>query len=87
MVGAWHRQQPDSIVGALPGHLLTGAGSTEPVVREEAGEPSAQLGSLPASGTKAGAFPWPSASAWKATGCQHLLCTAAVMGSGCHLPF
>lgn len=59
--------------------VCVGAGSAEPMVREEAGPPSALLGSVPAFGTKAGAFPRPSAGAWKAAGCQHLLCGDAVM--------
>lgn len=56
-----------------------GAGSAKPTVRGEAGLPSALLGSLPAFGTKAGAFPRPSADAWKAAGCQHLFGRAAVV--------
>uniref|UniRef100_A0A8D0EHX0 Src homology 2 domain containing F n=1 Tax=Strix occidentalis caurina TaxID=311401 RepID=A0A8D0EHX0_STROC len=40
--------------------VCAGPGSAEPMVREEAGPPSALLGSGPAFGTKAGAFPRPS---------------------------
>lgn len=72
------------------GHLCAVVGGTStarrggltgrlPMVREEAGPPSALLGSVPALGTKAGAFPQRSASAWKAAGCRHLLCGAARM--------
>lgn len=45
-------------------------------MRDEAGPPPALLGSIPAFGTKAGAFPRLSAGAWKASGCWHLLCRA-----------
>lgn len=69
----WHCRQAHVVAGAWLGHLH-GAGSAELMVREKAGLPSALLGSIPAFRTKAGAFPQLSASAWKATGCQHLLC-------------
>lgn len=67
--------------------MCVGADSAEPDGEGGAGLPSALLGSIPAFGTKAGAFPWPSAGAWKAVSCQHLLCRAAMMQvwavSGC----
>lgn len=74
--GVWHCWQPCTVVGTWPGHVC-GCWQLGPDGEGGAGLPSALLGSISAFGTKAGAFPRPSAGAWKAVSCLQAL-------HGCH---
>lgn len=66
--GVQHCWQPCTVVGAWPGHVC-GCWQLGPDGEGGAGLPSALLGSISAFRTKAGAFPRPSAGAWKAVSC------------------